>query len=352
MKIKKITGLILAIAAACSMLCVSAATAEVKTLKQVSEDGVKIEITAENNASYIIEIFAPDVEDTAEWTPGADAEDNTKELVYLEQGKASAKGNISTTFKIDGKSGEYTLRYSINGEVFDVESFEFDENFKASESSDGRGSSSSKGGSSSSSNASKPIALPTVTGETKEPILMDVYSDIENVIWARNAIVNLTNQGIVSGKGKDIFAPNDMVTREEFVKMLVGAFAPEVEISEKISFNDVDKNAWYYPYIEKGVNAGIVTGYSDEFFGVGQNITRQDMAVMTYRAALSNISPESEENGFSDFDRVSEYAKTAVSVMSEKGIINGKGDGKFYPNDNATRAEAAKIVYETMQIIF
>ena len=270
----------------------------------------------------------------------------------MEQGRASAKGNINTSFKIEGGSGEYTVRFSVNGEICDIETFEFDEDFSTSSEDSGRGSSSSKGGGSSSANTSKPIALPTVTGEEKEPILMDIYADINGVIWARNAIVNLTNQGIISGKGKDVFAPNDLITREEFVKMLVGAFTNDVEITKKINFNDVSADAWYSSYIEKGVNAGIVTGYSNEFFGTGQNITRQDMAVMTYRAALSGISPESEENAFSDFDEVAPYAQTAVSVMSEKGIINGKGDGGFYPNDNATRAEAAKIVYETMQLVF
>ena len=73
---------------------------------------------------------------------------------------------------------------------------------------------------------------------------------------------------------------------------------------------------------------------------------------MTYRAALSNIVSENDKTELSDFDDVAEYAQNAVLVMSEKGIINGKGDGKFYPNDYATRAEAAKIIYETMQVIF
>ena len=90
MKLIKITGLLLAIAAAfsCSAL---AEAAEVKKIKQVSQDGVKIEITAEENAGYVIEVFAPGVDSGEEWVPGSDASENTKELVFFGTGQSKCK---------------------------------------------------------------------------------------------------------------------------------------------------------------------------------------------------------------------------------------------------------------------
>lgn len=51
---------------------------------------------------------------------------------------------------------------------------------------------------------------------------------------------------------------------------------------------------------------------------------------------------------FDDAADVSEYAAKAVAYFTKAGIINGMGDNKFMPKANATRAQAAKLVYESM----
>ena len=48
---------------------------------------------------------------------------------------------------------------------------------------------------------------------------------------------------------------------------------------------------------------------------------------------------------FTDFEDVPEYARESVRLMAAAGIINGYDDGSFKPLDNATRAEAAQIIY-------
>lgn len=363
MKIKKITGLILATAVMSSCFGVSAADAEVITLEQVSENGVEIEIEATADAGYVVEVFAPSVDDAEEWVPGADSESNSKELVYIEQGTADSDGVISISFNLDGESGEYTLRFSVNGEISDVETFEFDKDFGEddSEGSDENGGNSGSTGSNRPSGGSgggsggggqKTLATVIKDTEEKQEILFDVYSDLDEALWARNAIVNLTNRGILRGRSADKFEPNANVTREEFVKMLVEAFVSDEIVGKPVSFEDVIPTRWYYPYILKGVEAGIVTGYSETVFGIGEFITRQDMAVMAYRAAMKNYISENETDVFADEDKISDYAKEAVAVMAENGIINGKGDGNFCPLDTATRAEAAKIIYEIMELLF
>lgn len=211
------------------------------------------------------------------------------------------------------------------------------------------------GGGSASGNVTKPLVTtnPQVSqSEGQQELLFDVYSDLEDAIWARNAIVNLTNKGILAGRSLDKFEPNASVTREEFVKMLVAAFITGETESGAVVFADVDKNEWYYPYIIKGVGQGIVTGYSESIFGIGDNITRQDMAVMAYRAVMSEYKPEDLASTFIDENEISDYAKDAVLVMSQKGIINGKGNKSFCPNDTATRAEAAKIIYEIIELLY
>lgn len=213
------------------------------------------------------------------------------------------------------------------------------------------GSTSSGGSSGGGGKYNPPTATCTNIGD-REPIPNDIYTDLDDVIWARNAIVTLSNKGILKGVGDNKFAPNTLVTREEFVKMLVCAFSDKTQAAKETNFSDVDPNEWYAEFVFAAVESGIVNGKGDGTFGVGENITRQDMAAMAYRAALKNISPDDESDIFDDFDSVDAYAKGAVTVMAQKGIINGKGNRMFCPLDNATRAEAAKVIFEIIQLVY
>lgn len=213
------------------------------------------------------------------------------------------------------------------------------------------GSTSSGGSSGGGGKYNPPTATGTNIGD-REPIPNDIYTDLDDVIWARNAIVTLSNKGILKGVGDNKFAPNALVTREEFVKMLVCAFGDKTQTAKEVNFSDVDPNEWYAEFVFAAVESGIVNGKGDGTFGVGENITRQDMAAMAYRAALNNISPDDESDIFDDFDSVDAYAKGAVAVMAQKGIINGKENRMFCPLDNATRAEAAKVIFEIIQLVY
>lgn len=194
-------------------------------------------------------------------------------------------------------------------------------------------------------------AAAPVTGNTeeKETMPIDIFTDIDNVIWAKEAIVYLTEKSVINGKAENLFYPNDNITREEFVKIAVLAFMPDAEAGE-ISFTDVDKNEWYAEYIAKAYNAGIISGYSDDVFGVGNTITREDIAVILYRIAKQRgiISDDTLNSGFEDEAEISDYAKTAVATLSDNGIINGRDNGIFAPKAPATRAETAKMVYRLL----
>ncbi len=166
------------------------------------------------------------------------------------------------------------------------------------------------------------------------------YSDVTPSHWAYNAIEDLTKRGIVNGNDDGAFGPNDSITREAFVKMLVTAMDADISNYET-PFSDVSENAWYYSYVVTAVNAGIVNGIEDDFFGIGYNITRQDICVLIYRAFYEGETAENAN--CNDFSDVSDYAKTAVSVMYKNGILQGDDDGNFNPKKSATRAEVAAI---------
>lgn len=213
--------------------------------------------------------------------------------------------------------------------------------------SSGGGSGSSSGGKSQSIAVSAPVT--NVEGSVPEEALpQKVFDDIDGVSWAEDAILALADMGIVNGKADGMFAPWDNVTREEFTKMIVSALNIKSETSD-CSFADVKSGEWYERYIGIACGAGIVKGYSTTLFGVGENITREDMAVMICRGAeAAGVSVDMNDNiltEFADNDDISDYAADSVYALRNAGVINGKDGNVFAPKDFATRAEAAKMIY-------
>lgn len=172
------------------------------------------------------------------------------------------------------------------------------------------------------------------------------FEDLDSVPWAKEAILLLRDRNAISGKSETQFAPNDYITREEFLKILVYALDLEDKATE-LKFTDVAEGDWFCDAVSKAVKANITTGVSEDLFGTGQNITRQDMAVMIVRAANAAKITISGKNitAFSDYDEIADYAKESVDSLISAGMISGMGDGTFAPNAFATRAQASKMIY-------
>ncbi|MBQ3226920.1 MAG: S-layer homology domain-containing protein, partial [Clostridia bacterium] len=176
------------------------------------------------------------------------------------------------------------------------------------------------------------------------------FKDISQVSWAHEALYYLEDKGVIAGVEEDKFDPMASVTREQFIKMLLCAFNLN-DSSAAVDFNDVDGNAWYYPYVASAVKAGIVTGRDDNSFGVGERITRQDMAVLVNRCIQkTGYRPAGSDLTFDDVNSIADYAKEAVGFMKYAKVINGMGDGNFAPAQTATRAQSAVIIYNAMKI--
>lgn len=173
-------------------------------------------------------------------------------------------------------------------------------------------------------------------------------SDIADYEWAADAINYLYDNDIMTGDGSGIFRPDDSLTREEFVKILIAAFGAGKTETTTLGFTDVTEGAWFKPYIETAFGKGIVTGISAQSFGVGQYITRQDVALMLLRAADAYYMKFEKKQtlvDFTDYDAVSDYARVAVDTLARAQIINGYEDGSFKPQGYITRAEIAKVIY-------
>lgn len=215
----------------------------------------------------------------------------------------------------------------------------------------GGSSSGGGGGSGGSDNAGgSEVVIPPVDTENKNKV--ENYKDYSDAIWALPAMQKLVDRNILSGYEDNTLKPNKTITREEFVKLLVSAFY-ETDNSLEAEFTDVDKNAWYYSYIATAKAKGITSGKSDLSFGIGEYISRQDMAVMicNYLKTVKDELNLDMNNKFADDGNISEYAKESVYLLRNLGVINGYEDGSFIPMSSATRAEASQILFNLFSVI-
>ncbi len=195
-----------------------------------------------------------------------------------------------------------------------------------------------------------PSASPEPSGAA-EPIAStdQSYSDVEPGSWYYDVVEQLTALGVVSGGGDGRFYPDNRITREEFLKMLLLALNKDL-IAEESTFKDVENNAWYRPYVMTAKELGIVIGIEDDIFGVGENILRQDMAVLIDRMPEVGEIPRNDAVEFDDMEDVSDYAKTAVIDMRRLSLIEGF-DNRFNPDDDLTRAEAATVIVKLLNAL-
>ena len=189
---------------------------------------------------------------------------------------------------------------------------------------------------------------PTSNGSTTFPVVTyeSGIEDIDEVPWAKDAIFYLAQKGIISGDENHKFHPSNSVKREEFVKMLVMA-AGMYQDDASCNFADVKSGGWYYSYVASAYKSNLVYGGDQNRFGVGENITRQDMAVMCHRMAgtVNKLNKVRQRIEFADYDKISDYAKEAVNELYEAGIISGVGENFFDSMGTATRAQAAVMIY-------
>ena len=209
-----------------------------------------------------------------------------------------------------------------------------------------------------SSSPSRPSGNNSYVAPPKEKVEEDdsnkagyFFDDMGEALWAQDMVHALVGKGIISKNDERMFRPMDNVTREEYVKMLVTVVGSH-KADAKSTLTDVSADHWATSYIATAQELGIVQGNADGTFGLGQKITRQDMAVMLYRTfKMLGIDLPEGTNEFSDSNDIADYAKVAVSALEKQGIINGMGDGTFAPVSNATRAQSAKVIYSMMEVL-
>ena len=195
------------------------------------------------------------------------------------------------------------------------------------------------------------------------------FEDVPVDAWYYPVVKEAYEKGITNGTSRTTFEPNATVTREMFLVMLYRAVGIDLNLYEQMlaprpglpvdllsevypdfSFcTDVPLGTWYTAAVACAVEDGVTRGVDDAHFGVGQPITREQMATMAMRftdayAYIALTQAEDPVKAFSDMEKVSAWAKDAVNAIRLAGVMQGDELQQINPQNDATRAEAAAVL--------
>lgn len=180
------------------------------------------------------------------------------------------------------------------------------------------------------------------------------FSDLSSsYTWAAASVDYLYENGIVTGTSGNLYSPGASITRGQFVTMLDRALA--LPHTSQRSFPDVPSSSYYAASVQAASALGIVNGYGDGTFRPNAAITRADAMTMLYRAMQAVGWSLGGENTsilsyYSDGAAVPSYARGAMSVMIQNGILTGTTSGKLAPGQAMTRAEMAVVLARALTI--
>lgn len=183
------------------------------------------------------------------------------------------------------------------------------------------------------------------------------FSDLTATEWARKEIESMAAKGIIQGVGNNNYAPQSTLTRAQFATMIVNAFKLEDTAAQNV-FTDVKDTDWFYSAVLSAYASGIINGTTTTTFSPNSYISRQDMAVMISRALVLLINANTDRDrsssiaDFTDKNLISDYAVKGFEMTASYGIMIGNAKGMLNPKGNATRAEAAIVLYRLFNIVY
>lgn len=174
----------------------------------------------------------------------------------------------------------------------------------------------------------------------------DAYEELERFLYA-DIIDGYVETEVYEEDGEEyeytsiLIKPENSITRAQFTKILVNAMNLTEGDIIK-TFPDVNSSDWYYDYVQIASSKGIITGKEDGTFKPNDKITRGQMALMIQRAFNPTINFVETGKTFRDVPQ-DHFAYEAVVKTAGVGIIKGYGDD-FRPNQFAKRSQAVLMI--------
>ncbi len=178
----------------------------------------------------------------------------------------------------------------------------------------------------------------------------EIFTDITAKSSAYKEVMSLTERGIINGFNDGTYRPSQAVTRGQAAKLLVELLNLDVENVQDPKYNDVPQTNPFYKHIAALANKGIILGYEDGSFGVGDPLLRGQMAKILSES-FGFEQKEYQAKTFSDVKAESYYAKYVQGLVNLK-VTTGTTPTTFSPNAVVTRGQMAQFLFRSDAVKF
>lgn len=177
----------------------------------------------------------------------------------------------------------------------------------------------------------------TVTAAAAEYTDADAIPD-----WAQGAVDRWTDAGIMEAEEDGTFNSEHQLTRGEAAVLLCKLMGYS-EMADRDTFTDLPEDKEQAEAILKLAKAGIMLGNGHKVVDPDGTLTREQMALMVFRALNMKVDPNAQMAEFADADSISPWAREAVATMAAKKMLEGDGTN-LAPVKDIVKCEMAVLM--------
>ncbi len=175
------------------------------------------------------------------------------------------------------------------------------------------------------------------------------YWDVQPNSSYCKAIALMNMKGVFKGYSDGSFRPTQSINRAEAAKVILLALGYTITTQDNsnLGYRDVDRNAWYMPYLRTAQKNGIMSGYSDGTMRPEQTVTRVELLKIFLKASGVSV-PYCSSAPYSDTPNTSatSWYLPYVCYASDNGLMSLTGGGYFNPQAPMTRGDVAELFYQ------
>jgi uncharacterized protein YkwD len=166
------------------------------------------------------------------------------------------------------------------------------------------------------------------------------YSDVSEDRWYYDEVTELSEKNIITGFPNGEFRPDSNISRQDTAVMIFRALGLDEDAEVTAPFEDLNKNSYAHQAVASLYEAGVIKGTSETTFEGSRDITRGELAVLIKRAF--ELSASDSAPSFADTEN--HVYSDEIQSLADAGIAMGSNDGNYYPDNQSTRAETAAFL--------
>ncbi|MDF3000755.1 MAG: hypothetical protein K0Q48_874, partial [Bacillota bacterium] len=173
------------------------------------------------------------------------------------------------------------------------------------------------------------------------------FKDVSSDAWYHDAVSFIASREITNGMEEGKYGPAEKLTRGQLMVMLMKTYGISPDNSSTSNFSDAG-STYYTGYLAAAKRLGLSEGVGNNLFAPERKISRQELFTLTYQVLKNIDKPPAGDSGktladFSDSTELTVWAKDAVNLFVEQGVISGS-NGKLAVKEDVTRAQLAQLL--------